>query len=198
MFKLQGKINELGMLEIPKVGCVELGMEVGKELSVSNVSNVIIVQKQENEGKGYVLDELHRVMLPSPVRKATGMEKGSIVNLFFGSDTIFVNKRVEYEKDEHDILSRKCEIELEDYYNGILDEETEGKKIWKGGFYSLMENMLIIVRCEKFYGDVIDRMLLEDNLLEDMADYYQWDGSDEIDLFSKKAFEFIESELMVS
>jgi len=198
MAKLQGKINELGMLEIPKAVCMLMEIEEGEILSITNAGSVIIIQKRSGEEKGYALDELHRVVLNSSIRKATGIEKNSVAELLFYDDVIFIKKQRKDEKTGQDILTKKCEIELEDYYEKILAEKDEWRKISMAGFYSLMRDMLSIVGCEKFDEAVIVKMLLQDNLLEKLADYYRWDCTEETDLMIKKTNEFIQKEFMAS
>ena len=86
------------------------------------------------------------------------------------------------------------EIELDDYYNEILLETNEGRKILKAKYYGLMEEMLSVISYGEFSENTIDKMLLRDNLVESIVDYFREDSDEEAELMMKKCYEFIKKE----
>jgi bifunctional DNA-binding transcriptional regulator/antitoxin component of YhaV-PrlF toxin-antitoxin module len=83
MLKKLTKINELGMIEIPQLMCLELGLKEKTKVMVYAKYGTVFLKK----GSGIVgattktLDEFNRVLIPAEIRESAQIPKNCTVHI---------------------------------------------------------------------------------------------------------------------
>jgi len=96
MIQKRVKINELGMLKIPKSICKKMGIKPKSRLSMDCLGAIVVIRiKTNDEGKTHVLDELHRVLIPHDIREYSGIKENTVIPLFFGNNIIFIKHKLQ-------------------------------------------------------------------------------------------------------